>query len=533
MTTKPKARKFRIRRSDSLNHRAGQQPAGQPAEPAAPAADTVAKQPSAQDIASPQQVSVDAEIAAIRKEGLTGRQLRMARRIAQKHGLAPVSDFDSVRLLRQKGIDPFQRSNMLELVIAEGHQPQVQGHDAQLPQTVPVDQNLPSTELSEPDRRASEILKIQRDIARRRQRKQIALFSRLAFFVFLPTLIAAYYYAFIATPMYATKSEFFIEKASSKLPGGLGSMFAGTQLANSQDSIAVQGYLQSRDAMLRLDREHGFKAEFSKEGIDPIQGLTKNATNEQAYRLYRRHVKIGYDPSEGKIRLEVSTPDPAVSAEFSRALIKYAEEQVDELTSRLRRDQMKGARESYQKAEVDMRKAQQHVIDLQEKSQIISGDVEVQLLTSRISALEAQQTQDELTLEELEANSRPNKARVDPLKRRIQSIKDKIADFRAKLTQSSANGQSLARVSSELKVSQADLENRNLMMQAALQQLETARIEANRQVRYLSVSVKPIPPDEPTYPHLFQNTMLAFLVFAGIYLMLSLTASILREQVSG
>jgi capsular polysaccharide transport system permease protein len=63
--------------------------------------------------------------------------------------------------------------------------------------------------------------------------------------------------------------------------------------------------------------------------------------------------------------------------------------------------------------------------------------------------------------------------------------------------------------------------------------METARIEANRQVRYLSLSVSPVPPDEATYPRAFESTVVALLVFAGIYLMLSMTAAILREQVTG
>ena len=61
---------------------------------------------------------------------------------------------------------------------------------------------------------------------------------------------------------------------------------------------------------------------------------------------------------------------------------------------------------------------------------------------------------------------------------------------------------------------------------------EEARIEANKQVRYLALSIAPVAPDEATYPKALQNTIVAFLIFAGIYLMLSLTASILREQVS-
>ena len=82
-------------------------------------------------------------------------------------------------------------------------------------------------------------------------------------------------------------------------------------------------------------------------------------------------------------------------------------------------------------------------------------------------------------------------------------------------------------------MAETDLQTRTMMMQQALQQLETARIEANRQVRYLSVGVSPVAPDEPTYPKAFTNTLLAGLIFLGIYLLISLTVSILREQVSG
>ena len=54
----------------------------------------------------------------------------------------------------------------------------------------------------------------------------------------------------------------------------------------------------------------------------------------------------------------------------------------------------------------------------------------------------------------------------------------------------------------------------------------------NKPVRYLSLSAAPVAPHEATYPKTLRNTLLAFPIFSGIYLMLSLTASILREQVS-
>jgi capsular polysaccharide transport system permease protein len=81
-------------------------------------------------------------------------------------------------------------------------------------------------------------------------------------------------------------------------------------------------------------------------------------------------------------------------------------------------------------------------------------------------------------------------------------------------------------------MAQTDLATADMFMQSALQNLKQTELEANRQVRYLTTSVKPVAPDEPTYPRKFENTILSFLVFAGIYLMFSLTSSILREQVS-
>ena len=81
-------------------------------------------------------------------------------------------------------------------------------------------------------------------------------------------------------------------------------------------------------------------------------------------------------------------------------------------------------------------------------------------------------------------------------------------------------------------MAQADLATRDMLLQSALQQVEQTRMEANRQVRYLTTSVKPIEPQEASYPRAIENTILAFLIFSGIYLMVSLTSSILREQVT-
>jgi capsular polysaccharide transport system permease protein len=112
------------------------------------------------------------------------------------------------------------------------------------------------------DDRAAEIMKVQRDIARRRRKRLVLLATRLSFFVLLPTLLVSFYFYRVATPMYATHSEFIIQKAESGAAaggGGLGGLLGGSGFATVQESITVQAYLESREAMLRLDEELGFR----------------------------------------------------------------------------------------------------------------------------------------------------------------------------------------------------------------------------------------------------------------------------------
>ncbi|WP_116083254.1 capsule biosynthesis protein [Tropicimonas sp. IMCC34011] len=593
MTTKARARKYRLRRGEALAEgvvpaaqrasvaEAERVSAAQPAEAVTAAKAAVqpsdamaeaAAQPRAQaveelrtgtdgaapassgprsgsrsafsgEITDAAEMASEVDIASIRREGLTGRQLRMARRVAHKHGLAPTSDFDAVRLLRARGIDPFQRANMLELVVPEAKTPatsqgtSLEAASGGLPATVP--QHGPpavvepsSNPLRLPEESAAEIWKIQRDIGRRRRRKSLLLMVRLAFFVLLPTILAGWYYNVMATPLYATKSEFVIQQAEAQGAMGLGGLFQGTGLAVQQDSTTVQSYLQSRDAMLRLDRDLGFRAHFSQDWIDPLQRLEPGASMEDAYGIYQKNVKVGFDPSEGILKMEVIAATPEASQSFSEALIGYAEEQVDQLTSRLRDDQMAGARESFEEAEERVQEAQNRVLDLQERLGVLDPVSESSSLMSQITQFELELNQKKLQLDQFLSTSSPNEARVAAVRGEIARLEELIARLRSSMTQGASGGASLARITGELRIAEADLATRQLLLQQAAQQMEGARIEANRQVRYMAMGVAPVAPDEATYPRGFENTLLAFFIFSGIYLLVSLTASVLREQVT-
>lgn len=495
--------------------------------------------------------ALDAQLDAIRRETLSDRQFRIARRIAALHQIEAASDEEVVLRLRQRGIDPLQRAALGQVLSGEGDRAQVRPA-ANAPAVMPRKQvvpsvpktaspaaapppALPSREALTEEKRAAEIFRVQRDIAQRRRRRMVMLGLRLLAFVVLPTALAGWYYFRIATPLYATVSQFRIQSAETQggaTASGLGGLLGGSQLATNTDSVAVQSYLTSRDAMLRLDADKGFRVAFQGEKIDPIRRLPPEATNERTFALYKDSVKIGYDPTEGMIDMEVIAPDPLQSQEFSLALIAYAEEQVDRMTARLRDDQMEGAIAIYRDAEAKVLAAQRRVQDLQRTLGVLDPVAESTVVMNQVAALETQLATRRLELGQLLTNPRPLQSRVNVVRGDIARIQDMIAQTRTQLTQGSDSRSSLALISGELRIAESDLATRQGLMATAAAQMEAARIEANKQVRYLSLSVAPVSPDEATYPKAFQNTLVAFLIFSGIYLMLSLTASILREQVS-
>lgn len=452
---------------------------------------------------------------------------RMARRKAVRMGLAPSSGEEAARMLEERGFDVTRdRVTMLDTSAAMQN-PMPKGASKGREK-----QGDPPSEFISEEERMADIKKIQRSIARRRKARFFLIALRLFFFVALPTYLTGNYFYNVATPMYEVESQMVIQKPDSGgMSGGLGGLLGGGGLSNLEDSVIVQGYLNSREALQRLDAENGFIAHFQQDFIDDIQRMPKDISFEDAYKKYKKYISIGYDPTEGVIRMSVTAITPEKATEFSRALIKFAEERVDQLAAPVRSDQLTVAKNNYAAAEQAVLDAAKHVLDLQQSRGVFSADAELSGQMTILNSLEAQLEQRRLDLSEINNNAAPNQAQVNAILQDIEGLTKRISERRAAMLSSDDSRASLARVSGELGIAKSNLEMRQMLLQQSLSALEAARLEVNRQTRYLSLAVAPIPPDVPTLPKALENTALAFALFFGLYILLSLTVSILREQI--
>lgn len=379
------------------------------------------------------------------------------------------------------------------------------------------------------DTREEEIAAIQRELVQRRRSRFLLLWLRLAFFVVLPTFLVGNYYYNHATDLYSTKSNFKIQAAAAS---GDPAMAQAATLAASSDAIAIQDFLTSREAMRIVDSEFDLIAHYQDVTVDPIQRLEADASENDAYALYSDRVLIGFDLAEGIIRMEVIDADPEMALALSNRMIELAEGRVEEMSDRTEQSTVANAQKVLEDAEAALDEAYEEVLVLQEQLGIFSTETEISLIQGQISNLTGQLQDRELSRVALLENPRPNQTQLRILDAEIERLRDAIAEQRGLIVNAQEGSASLARISAEVSRAEAELETRRALQLAAFEGVDAARREADRRSIFLARAVNPVLPVTPSYPRAFEYTVLSFIIFFAAYLIVSLTISILREQMS-
>ncbi|MEM6932821.1 MAG: hypothetical protein AAF526_04465 [Pseudomonadota bacterium] len=385
-----------------------------------------------------------------------------------------------------------------------------------------------------PALRAERVEAIRRDLVKRRRRKGGGLLLRLFLFVILPTVAVATYLWERATPFYESVSTFTVQSADGGIAGSSGG-FVGKFLGGKEggnDPIAVQSFIMSRDVLQRLDEEQDFIAHYQNPSFDFWHRLDPDASFEDSFSHYERMVNVSFDPSEGVLDMTVRAATPEDSKRFSTAIISYAEEMVDRLSDRIREATLRDAQDSMSSAEARLETASLEQAKIRESLAIFSVEVEIQKEMQIISTMEVELEQLQGKLRNLLRVTSDDDPRVERITSQVETLEDQIAARQEKITGTEEDRQSLADRNTALQQAEFEVTTAMAIFTAAIEAHEAAKQDIVRQHRYLAQIVTPSLPDEARYPRKFQTTGLAFLIFLGAYILLSLTFSIIREQAS-
>lgn len=334
----------------------------------------------------------------------------------------------------------------------------------------------------------------------RRQLKRLGRLLRLSLW-FLPTILAAIYFGAVAADRYVSEAQFVVRTASKPVGAGLLGSFlqmSGLGRAND-DAFAVEGFIESRDAVQRLLEQLPLTEIYADPNADFIArypSLFYGSSIEELHRYISRMIHTSYSSTSGITTLRVEAFQPTHAKDIADALLRFSEQVVNKMNERIQTDAVKTSLELVKDFEQRLIGTQIAITRFRNAELMIDPVSSSIIVTEVVGRLTADRAAVETQINEL-VTSAPNNPSLPGLRRRVVALEDAIRNEREKI---SDQGGGLAHKLADYERLVLEREFAKTGLTSAVKGLEQARTEARRQQLYIEHVVRPHLPDEAMQP---------------------------------
>ena len=368
--------------------------------------------------------------------------------------------------------------------------------------------------------------------ARAKKKKRTPSLSFLLMVV-TPIVLSVLYYVFIASDQYAAVAKFTIRGADTQASGDLLGMMTGLGATSSTtaDSHMVVEYIQSREMVEKLDKAINLRKLYSRDGVDFWATAHEDWPIEKFLTYWNQMVTVYFDSYAGITELEVRAFTKEDAQLIAQHIIDASERLVNNISLRARDDAVKEARSEMERAENRLRMARSAVATFREKTKILDPQAMASADQAIVNKLEQQLTQLQAQLGALGAMSKDS-PRVVHITTQIDAVKQQIEVEKAKVAlKTTSSGESLTKqlkTYEDLQTEQGFAEKAYL---STLASMERARVDADRQQRYLAVFISPSVPEDALYPERLHWIIIITLGSFIVWGISSLTMAGIRDHI--
>lgn len=345
--------------------------------------------------------------------------------------------------------------------------------------------------------------------------------------VLTPTLLAAIYFLFLASPRYVSEARFLVRSPERSAPSAFGVALQGVGLSSGQaDAFAVHEYLTSADGIKFLQSKFNLDVLLNRPGTDVFSRYPRPFEAKSAEALQKglkRFVTIGYDSTTGISTLRVEAFRPRDAQALSMAMLEGGEKLVNRLNERAASDTVEDARVGQQQAQQRFEAAQAALTDFRNRENLIEPKISATESAELISALTVSIAQLKAERTQVEAEA-PQSPVLSSLSNRIAAYEGLVAAERRKI---SGDPDSLAPRVGVYEELTFERELASKEVASATTALIAAEQEARRQKLYLERIVAPSLPETPAEPRRWLSILivlasallvygLGWLVWAGV-----------------
>lgn len=194
------------------------------------------------------------------------------------------------------------------------------------------------------------------DTSRRRNYGAIISFVLL---VIVPTIAAAVFYWFVASPQYAAEFKFSVKDAASPSNQGGGGLLAaigGTSYGPSAENYLVVDYLTSRQVVEDLQARIPLVKMFSDDSIDGWSRFDSSRPTEAFLKYWQKMVTARYDQVTGIATVEIRAFRPQDALLIAKHMVDLSEELVNRISNRSRGDAVRFAESEVERAQERVRR---------------------------------------------------------------------------------------------------------------------------------------------------------------------------------
>lgn len=325
----------------------------------------------------------------------------------------------------------------------------------------------------------------------------------LSFFaaVLLPLLLGAWYLYARALDQYVSYVAFTVRSedvsSATDLLGGLSAFGTG----GSEDTDILYEFIQSRELVKLIDEEIDLRSIYSAgSDVDPIFTFSSDGTIEDLTEYWSRVVKIFYDSGTGLIELRVHAFDAESAKDIAERIFSRSSAMINDLSADARADATRYAREELDFAVERLKVARQAITEFRSRNQIVDPAAEIGGQAGLMTALQTKLSDALIAFDLLRESAGSNDPRLTQAELRIEVIRERIEEERLKYSADNRDDRDFSTLVGEYERLAVEREFAEQTYLASLAALDSAKIEAQRQSRYLAAYIKPTLAERAEYP---------------------------------
>lgn len=379
----------------------------------------------------------------------------------------------------------------------------------------------------------SNIKKVVKKILRFLKSRITSLMKQFLFvgIVFIPTVLSTIYFGLIASDVFISESKFIVRAPQQQVSGSaLGVLLQGTSFARAQDdSYTVQDYIQSRSSIKDVAEQIDIINVYKSNNIDwfsKFDFLGFDDSFESFYKYISKRVKVSQNSFSSITTLRVKAYTPEDALEINDLILGNAEELVNELNIRARRDLIKFAEEDVAFAKKRADQDSRNLANYRNDNQIVDPEKQSLIQLQVISKMQDELVKAKSLLTQIKVSA-PKNPQIPSLENMISSIEEEIIN---ELQKSTGKEESFSSQSPDYQRLIAESIFSEKQLAAALLALDSAITEARKQQFYLERIVDPILPDKAIEPKRLTSIIATILISLAMWGLVSLLLGSIREH---